>query len=52
MTSTTSATWGELGTQRMMISLDSATAIGEPPSTAPRETACSTGPGLRDATVT
>ncbi len=52
MASITSTTWGELGTHRTTISLDSATPAGDPPVVAPSATALSTGPGLREATVT
>src|SRR5271155_1192490 len=52
MTSITSTTSGELGTHRMITSEASATPKGEPPSTAPWETAASMGPRPREATVT
>ena len=43
MAATTSATWGELGTQRTTTSAAPATPAGSPPSVAPSETARATG---------
>src|SRR2546426_4784999 len=50
--STTSTTCGESGTQSRTTSPAFTTPAGSPPSAAPAATAASTGPRLRDATVT
>jgi hypothetical protein len=50
--SSTSTTSGEFGTQRIVTSLASTTARGSPASRAPKATAASIGPRLRDATAT
>ena len=52
ISSTTSTTSGELGTQRTTTTEASATPRGDPPSVAPNATAASIGPRLRDATAT
>src|SRR3984957_10900741 len=52
MASITSTTSGELGTHRKITSEASAPPSGEPPSTAPWDTAASMGPRPREATVT
>src|SRR6266540_651846 len=50
--SITSTTSGEFGTHRIVTSLASTTPRGPSPSFAPKPTAASIGPRLRDATVT